>query len=43
VERIGLWEGRPYLILRLDTGELAAWRIRDGRVESERIDVLSER
>jgi proteasome lid subunit RPN8/RPN11 len=33
VERIGLWEGRPYLILRLDTGELAAWRIRDGQVE----------
>jgi proteasome lid subunit RPN8/RPN11 len=33
VERIGLWEGRPYVILRLDTGELAGWRIRDGRVE----------
>jgi proteasome lid subunit RPN8/RPN11 len=27
VENIGLWEGRPYLILRADTGELAAWRI----------------
>jgi proteasome lid subunit RPN8/RPN11 len=35
VERIGLWEGRPYLILRLDTGELAAWRIRDGLFEPE--------
>jgi proteasome lid subunit RPN8/RPN11 len=33
VEQIGLWEGRPYLILRLDTGELAAWRIRGGRSE----------
>jgi proteasome lid subunit RPN8/RPN11 len=38
VERIGLWEGRPYLILRLDTGELAAWRIRDGEVVSEPLD-----
>ena len=35
VERIGLWEGRPYLILRLDTGELAAWRIHDGAVQPE--------
>jgi proteasome lid subunit RPN8/RPN11 len=43
VERIGLWEGRPYLILRLDTGELAAWRIRDGTIEPERLDVVSER
>jgi [CysO sulfur-carrier protein]-S-L-cysteine hydrolase len=33
VENIGLWEGRPYLILSLGTGELAAWRIRDGRIE----------
>jgi proteasome lid subunit RPN8/RPN11 len=33
VENIGLWEGRPYLILGLATGELAAWRIRDGAVE----------
>jgi [CysO sulfur-carrier protein]-S-L-cysteine hydrolase len=39
VERIGLWEGRPYLILRLDTGELAAWRIRDGEFTPERLDV----
>ena len=42
VERIGLWEGRPYLILRLDTGELAAWRIRDGEFEAEHLHVLSE-
>jgi proteasome lid subunit RPN8/RPN11 len=33
IENIGLWEGRPYLILALATGELAGWRIRDGRVE----------
>ena len=35
VENIGLWEGRPYVILTLRTGELAAWRIRDRRVEAE--------
>jgi proteasome lid subunit RPN8/RPN11 len=34
VEAIGLWEGRPYVILSLHTGELAGWRIADGRVES---------
>jgi proteasome lid subunit RPN8/RPN11 len=35
IENIGLWEGRPYVILTLSTGELAAWRIRDGKVEAE--------
>jgi proteasome lid subunit RPN8/RPN11 len=30
MENIGLWEGRPYLILSLSTGELAAWRIAGG-------------
>jgi [CysO sulfur-carrier protein]-S-L-cysteine hydrolase len=34
VESIGLWEGRPYLILSLRTGELAGWRIANERVES---------
>jgi [CysO sulfur-carrier protein]-S-L-cysteine hydrolase len=34
VEHIGLWEGRPYLILRADTRELLGWRIVNGRVES---------
>lgn len=33
IENIGLWEGRPYLILGLATGELAGWRIQNGRVE----------
>jgi proteasome lid subunit RPN8/RPN11 len=42
VERIGLWEGRPYLILRLDTGELAAWRIRNGQVEPEGLTAITE-
>ena len=32
VENIGLWEGRPYLILSLGTGELAAWQIAGGEV-----------
>ena len=30
---IGLWQGRPYFILSAATGELAAWRIRDGNAE----------
>jgi [CysO sulfur-carrier protein]-S-L-cysteine hydrolase len=34
VENIGLWEGRAYVILSLGTGELAAWTIRDGSVDS---------
>jgi proteasome lid subunit RPN8/RPN11 len=34
VESIGLWEGRPYVILSLRTGELAGWRIASGRIES---------
>ena len=32
VENIGLWEGRPYLILSLRTGDLAAFTIEDGRI-----------
>ena len=35
VENVGLWEGRPYVILSLGTGELAAWRIADGRIDRE--------
>lgn len=38
VENIGLWEGRPYLILSLRTGELAAWKIQDGEVSPEPLD-----
>jgi [CysO sulfur-carrier protein]-S-L-cysteine hydrolase len=33
LENVGLWAGRPYLILSRATGELAAWRIRDGHAE----------
>jgi proteasome lid subunit RPN8/RPN11 len=32
VENIGLWEGRPYVILSLGTGDLAAFAIEDGRI-----------
>ena len=35
VENIGLWEGKPYVILTVRTGKLAAWRIRSGKVEPE--------
>ena len=35
VENIGQWEGRPYLILSLRTGDLAAFRIEGGRISSE--------
>jgi len=33
VERIGLWQGRPYVIYSVRLDELAAWRIVDGRIE----------
>jgi [CysO sulfur-carrier protein]-S-L-cysteine hydrolase len=32
VENIGLWEGKPYLILSGRTGDLAAFTIEDGRI-----------
>ena len=32
VENIGLWEGKPYLILTVRTGELAALTIQAGRI-----------
>jgi len=38
VENIGLWEQRPYLILSLRTGELAAWEISAGRISPIEID-----
>ena len=37
VEHIGLWEGRPYLILSLGTGELAAWRVADGQISAVKL------
>jgi [CysO sulfur-carrier protein]-S-L-cysteine hydrolase len=33
LENVGLWEGRPYVILSLRTGELAGWRLRAGQAE----------
>ena len=38
VENIGLWEGRPYLILSLQSGDLAAFRIEGGRISEEPLD-----
>jgi proteasome lid subunit RPN8/RPN11 len=32
IANIGLWEGRPYLILSRPTGELLAWTIEAGAV-----------
>jgi proteasome lid subunit RPN8/RPN11 len=34
VENIGLWQGRPYLILCLRTGELAGWRVEGETIEA---------
>ena len=34
IENIGLWEGKPYLILSRPTRELRAWRISDGKIEA---------
>ena len=33
VENIGLWQGKPYLILSLGSDALAGWTIRDGRID----------
>ena len=33
VERIGLWQGMPYVIYSVRLDELAAWRIADGAIE----------
>jgi proteasome lid subunit RPN8/RPN11 len=38
VENVGLWAGRPYVILSLQSGELAAWRISDDGIESVTIE-----
>jgi proteasome lid subunit RPN8/RPN11 len=37
VENIGLWAGRLYLILSLQTKDLAAFRIVEGAIEEERL------
>jgi proteasome lid subunit RPN8/RPN11 len=38
VENIGLWEGKPYLILTVRTGELAAFTIEAGRISELALD-----
>ena len=38
VENIGLWQGRPYLVLSLGTGDIAAWKITDGEISALEVD-----
>ncbi|HEV8602647.1 MAG TPA: Mov34/MPN/PAD-1 family protein [Gaiellaceae bacterium] len=38
LERAGLWASRPWVILRADTGELAAWRLDGGRAVAEPLE-----
>jgi proteasome lid subunit RPN8/RPN11 len=40
VENIGLWEGKPYVILSLRSGELGAWRIAGRAIEPVPIDAV---
>jgi [CysO sulfur-carrier protein]-S-L-cysteine hydrolase len=40
VELSDLWPDRLWIILSLATGDLAAWRIRDGRVDAETLRAL---
>jgi proteasome lid subunit RPN8/RPN11 len=42
VENIGLWQGRPYLILTVSTGQLAAWTISDDGIEPVTLEVLGD-
>ena len=42
VENVGHWEGRPYVIYTLRTGELAAWRITDGSIASLPLNLSSQ-
>jgi proteasome lid subunit RPN8/RPN11 len=41
VENIGLWEGRLYLILTESSGELGAWRIREGVIEPVELETVA--
>ena len=41
VENIGLWEGRPYVILSLRTGEVAAWTIAHDTIEPVTLDAAA--
>ena len=42
VENVGHWQGRPYVIYTLRTGELAAWRISDGSIEAVPIGAVPD-
>jgi proteasome lid subunit RPN8/RPN11 len=43
IEHIGLWEGKPYLIMTGTSGELAGWRIADGEVSSIPVTIADSR
>lgn len=38
VENIGLWTGRPYVILDVRTGDLAAFRVEEGQISEIPLD-----
>jgi proteasome lid subunit RPN8/RPN11 len=38
VENVGLWQGRPYVILEVRTGDLAAFRIENGQIHTVEIE-----
>ena len=40
VENVGLWEGRPYVILSVRAGELAAFTIEGGRISELPLDAM---
>jgi proteasome lid subunit RPN8/RPN11 len=42
VENVGHWQGRPYVIYTLRTGELAAWRITDGSIGALPISAVAD-
>ena len=41
LQNIGLWSGRPYLIVSAATGELRGWRIENGGVEELPLELES--
>jgi proteasome lid subunit RPN8/RPN11 len=40
LENVGLWEGRPYVILSVRTKELAAWTIADGQAVQRELSLV---
>ena len=40
VENIGLWQGKPYVIYTVSSDALGAWRIADGRIHEEPLEIV---